>query len=276
MQSAEATLEQIRQLLAGTISVNSKLAELRLVDGRIAGYRTVNKFGRANNVDGVPTDIWDRANVVDDQDIWIAPTQARIHDIVSDSASDDGSPAGVGARTLRIFGLTDWDTAEVSEDITLNGTTNVPTVNSYIIIHRMRVLTKGATSVNVGKITATAQTDGTITAEIFAGQGQTQMAIYGVPSTQAAYVVSFWAGINKATAGDVDVFLLENPEPGNELLNFLNKHTFGVSSTGSSYVRHPFDPFFKVPGPAIIKMQGRGTPINMDVSAGFDLIVKDE
>ncbi len=253
----------------------ASLVACELVDGNIAGCVTVNKFGRSNNVDAGPTDIWDMANTVQDQAIWVAPTQARIHDIVSASASDDGDPAGVGARTLRVFGLTDWDTAEVSEDITLNGTTNVPTVNAYVIIHRMRVLTKGATSVNVGNITATAQTDGTITAEIYAGQGQTQMAIYGIPSTQAAYMTSFWAGLNKATAGDVDIYLRENPEPGDELLNFLIKHTFGVSTTGESYVRHPFDPYHKIPGPAIIKLQGRGTPANMDVSAGFDLIVRN-
>lgn len=247
-----------------------------LIDGKVSGCKSVNKFGRANNVDGNPTDIWDMANTtVDDQAIWVAPTQARIHDIASSSASDDGDPAGVGARTLRIFGLTDWDTAEVSEDIVLNGTTNVPTVNAYVIIHRMRVLTKGATSANVGKIKATAQVDGSVTAEIFTGQGQTQMAIYGIPSTQVAYVMSFWAGLNKATAGDVDVYLLENPEPDAELLNFLTKHTFGISTTGSSYVPHRFDPFSKVPGPAIIKVMGRGAPVNMDVSAGFDLIVRD-
>jgi hypothetical protein len=251
------------------------LTKCELVDGNISGWGAVNKFGRANNVDAAPTDIWDRANTAEDQDIWVAPTQARIHDIVSSSASDDGSPAGVGARTLRIFGLTDWDTAEVSEDIVLNGTTDVPTVNAYVIIHRMRVLTKGATGVNVGTITATAQTDNTITAEIYAGQGQTQMAIYGIPSTQAAYILSFWAGLNKATEGAADIYLLENPEPDSELLNFLVKHTFGLKSLGKGYVRHPFDPFSKIPGPAILKVMGRGTPANMDVSAGFDLIVKD-
>jgi hypothetical protein len=182
-----------------------ELMQCHLVDGHISGYRTVNKFGRANNVDAAPTDIWDMANTVQDEALWVAPTQARIHDIVSTDAGDDGDPAGVGARTLRVFGLTDWDTAEVSEDIVLNGTTNVPTVNAYVIIHRMMVLTKGATSVNVGNITATAQTDGTVTAEIYAGQGQTQMAIYGIPSTQAAYMTAYWASLNKGTEGAADI-----------------------------------------------------------------------
>lgn len=269
MQSTEASLKQLYETLTAKRAISDVIS---LVDGDIAGLSSVNKFGRANNVDGVPTDIWDMANTVQDVDIWVAATTARIHDIVSSDVGD--AAAGVGARTLKVFGLVDWNTAEVSEDITLNGTTNVPTGNAYVIIHRMRVLTKGATSVNEGNITATAQTDGTITAEIYAGQGQTQMAIYGIPSTQTAYMTALWAGLNKATAGDVDIFLMENPEPNDELLNFLTKHTLGISTTGSSYVRHLFEPYHKIDGPAIIKLQGRGTPINMDVSAGFDLILK--
>jgi hypothetical protein len=269
MQSVEAALEQIYDMERTKFLVSDAIS---LVDGGIVGLVTVNKFGRANNVNGEFTDIWDRANTVDDQAIWVAPTQARIHDIVSANASD--AAAGVGARTLEVFGLTAWDADEVSEDIVMNGTTNVPTENAYVIIHRMRVLTKGATSVNVGRITATAQTDGTVTAEIYVGQGQTQMAIYGIPSTKNAYMTAWWAGLNRATEGAADMYLLENPEPNEELTNFLVKHTFGLKSLGTGYIRHLFKPYFKVSGPVILKVTGWGVPANMDISAGFDLILK--
>ena len=153
---------------------------LETARGNILGVTTYNKFGRNTDIDaGVTADIWDGGYTGDVSLIWVAPTQARIHDIKS-SSSDDAS-AGVGARTILIFGLTDWDTAESTENITLNGTSNVATSNSYVIIHRMRVLTKGATSVNVGVLTATAQSNNTITAQINAGQGQTQMAILAYP-----------------------------------------------------------------------------------------------
>lgn len=237
------------------------------------GVSLVNKFGRSTNVDsGVATDIWDRANATDTQAIWIAPTTARTHDIASASTSDDGDPAGVGARTLRIFGLTGWGAAEVSEDITLNGTTNVATANAYIIIHRMQVLTKGATNVNVGQISATAQTDATVTAAILAGQGQTQMAIYGLPSTQSFFLTSWYSSLNKISAGTdaVAMRIIVNPEPDSELTNFLVKQTQGLIGGGASHQQYVWRPLFEVVGPAIIKVQGSGTVDNLDVSAGFD------
>ncbi len=240
-----------------------------------------NKFGRAPlGVQTTATDLWDRANAAVDQQIWTAPTTARIHDIASTSTDDDGDPAGVGARTIRVFGLTGWGAAEVSENITMNGTTNVPTVNSYVIIHRLQVLTKGATSSNVGVITATAQTDASITAQINAGSGQTQMAIYGVSSMQIAYMTNYYgtmvdAGANPATLNAVDIDLLINPEPDVELLNFLSKPPEGISNTGSSRVQHLFLPYFSIPGPAIIKLQGTAFINDTDTSGGFDIILVD-
>ncbi len=246
--------------------------------GGIPGLSSVAKFGRSTNVDsGVDTDIWDGANPTLDQAIWIAPTAARVHAIVSSDAGDDGDPVGVGARTVRIFGLTSWSTKEVFEDITLNGVGSVNTVNSYVIIHRMKVLTKGATSSNVGIIKATAASDNTITAQILAGKGQTQMAIYGIPSTQTAYMERLYATMNRASGATslVDMTLLFNPEPDAELLNFLTKHTMGLLSVGSTDIEHVFGPPKVFPGPGILKVQGVGSSADIDVDAGFDLVLED-
>lgn len=250
--------------------------DLEIARGDIQRLKAVNQPGRSTNVDAVKTDIWDGANAVDDIKIWVAPTTARIHQIASSSASDDGSPAGVGARTIEVAGLTSWDTKEVSEIITLNGLTNVPTVNSYVIIHRMKILTKGPTSPNVGVITATADVDGTVTAQINAGIGRTQMAVYGVPSIQTAFVKSYYATVIKnAAAVRIMIELCVNPESDVELLGFITEHSFGLDSGGSSDIQHFFDPPLPLPGPTLIKVQADSSAANSDVSAGFDMILAD-
>ena len=252
---------------------------LEIPAGTYAGLSSVNKFGRAaTGAQTTATDIWDRADAAATQQIWVAPTQARKHAIVS-SADTDGktaTPNSVGARTLRVYGLTSWSTAEVSEDITLTGTDAVNTTNSYVIIHRMKVLTKGATNVNVGTIKATAATDNSIGAVILPGQGQTQMAIYGVPSIKTAYITGYYGGAIQAAAACRGLLSLKvNTNPNAELINFLTKHTIGWDTDASNYVQHKFRPYYQVAGPAIIKIQAISSAADTDFSAGFDLILVD-
>lgn len=252
---------------------------LEIARGNVPGLTKVNKFGRNADVDTGVEDIWDGGGT------WVAPTQARIHAIVStsDEDSDTGGVVaqGDGARTIRLYGLSSWNTAETSEDITMDGTTSANTVNSYVIIHRMKVLTKGghATGPNVGIITATAAVDATVTAQINSTEGQTQMAIYGIPSTQTAYLTGYYASANKGTpaAGTANIALKVNPEPDAELTNFLVKHTLGLGTAGTSVIlpSSKFNPYYTIDGPAIIKMEVDVDGDNFDMSAGFDAIIVD-
>jgi len=142
----------------------------------------------------------------------------------------------------------------------------------------MRVLTKGGNAnVNAGIITATAAGDTTVTALIRIGQGQTQMAIYGVPSTQKLYIYKLGATANKAggAAGLLDASLCANPEPADEETAFLVKHTWGLQTVGSSSSVVDFRPPKIIAGPAIVKVQVASGAANMDVSAWFDGIVVD-
>jgi len=251
---------------------------LEIPVGNISGQSPVNKFGRSTNVDsGVATDVWDRANATDDQDIWLAPTAARIHTIASNSAND--TTGGTGANSVIIHYLADWDTAEATETVTGNLNAGIAMTNAAVMIHRMRVVPQStSTSTNVGTITATAATDGTVTAQIQPGNGQTLMAIYGIPSTQTAYMTHFYATILRSNAGAAaqsDITLRFNPDPETNTTVFLDKHNDGVTTSGSSAVIHPYSPYKAFSGPGIIKIQATGSAVNLDVSAGFDLILKD-
>jgi len=251
---------------------------LEVARGNIAGQISVNKFGRSTNVDsGISTDIWDRANAADDQDIWLAPTAARIHTIASDSAND--TTGGTGANSIIISYLPDWDTAETTETVTGDLNAGIVMLNSAVIIHRMIVVPQAtSTTPNVGTITATAAADGTVTAQINPNEGQTQMAIYGIPSTQIAYMVQFYVSVLRAvsSAVAVDGGLLFNPAPNINTSVFIVKHTTGKITTGTSDGNpHGFKPYKKFEGPGILKIQAAGSANNLDVSAGFDLILVD-
>lgn len=255
--------------------LGTTLFPLQAALGRVAGCSTVNKFGKALDCDAsVPTDIWNGANGVTSTDVWVAPTQARIHDIVSSDVNDDGSPVGTGMRTLRVYGLTSWSAAEVSEDVILNGTTNVPTVNSYVIIHRMKGLTFGSGETNAGIIKATAQTDATITAAIQAGEGQTLMLIYGVPSTQKIAIKKLICAALRGTAGlkaDGTLIVKENADQADAA--FITKEDFHFSDVASW--EHDYIPLKIFTGPCIIKVQVVCNNSDNMVVAVFDAFIVD-
>ena len=255
---------------------------LEAAKGSITGLDTANKFGRNIQVDsGITADVWDGGHTLasgGNSLIWLAPTAARIHQITSSSTADDGTPegAGAGAQAVRVWGLQTWDSVESFEDVILNGTANVATANSYVIINRMKTIPVGTTyNINTGSITATADTDNTVTARIRAGQGQTQSTIYGVPSTCKLYMGRLYGNVNKAAGAAqlMDMTLLVAEHPDLNATAFTGKHTFGLQTVGTSaltinyYVPKVFE------GPAIIKIQSVSGTINMDVSAGFDAYV---
>lgn len=238
---------------------------VEVVKGNVIDTSSVNKFGRATDIDSVNTDLWDRANPTQGQTIWLKPNASRYHSIVSSSTEDN--PSGAGASNITIYGLTDWNTPEVSETITLSGTTAINTTRSYVIIHRMKVI---GGYLNTGYITATAQTDGTITAQINPTQGQTLMAIYGIPSGYCLFVNKFYLTVLKATgSGIIDGSIKVNENPRNNLNAYLTKHTTSVSTSGGEN-NHDFIPSNKFCGPSIIKMQAIGSTVNLDASGGFD------
>ena len=85
--------------------------------GNIDGVSTVNKYGVAiAGIQTSATDIWDRADLTPTQQIWLAPTAARIHTIASTSVND--TTGGTGANSVIISYLSDWDTAETTETVT--------------------------------------------------------------------------------------------------------------------------------------------------------------
>jgi len=254
-------------------TINNLVAAVNLAAGGGTAYATAMTANSANVI-AVKT-------AADDFTIYtVAATPIAVAETM-DNATWAGAGiitiAGTGAQTLRIYGLTSWDTAEVSEDINLRGLSAVTLTNSYVIINKMVVLTNGGTKVNTGIISATAATDATVSARIRVNQGQTQMAIFGIPSTQTAYCTRLHMSMNRAAtnASLSDIQFFVNTSPHLQTTQFLAMCPIGLQSVGTTAYEEIKKSYNVIPGPAIIKAQGSSTAADADISAGFDLFLVD-
>lgn len=214
---------------------------LQLARGHIDNYSPVSKFGANPDVDtgSTPEGMWSEGGLWCDT----APTVAQTYEIASADAAD--AAAGTGMRTVFISGLdSSWN--EVSETVTLNGTTDVTTVNTYWRITRMYGASWGTGRVNAGKITATGTTDANVMAAIADnGTNQTQMACYTVPDGKTLYVDQYSASLrrNSASGANATVQLITREADATLTSSgWRIRHELTVSITGGAETHRFFNP----------------------------------
>lgn len=241
--------------------------------GLIPGVSEVHVSGENDEIDsGVTADLWDGGITVASGGaslLWVPPTAARIHQIVSSSANDDVGQSGV--TEIHVEGL-DSNFNLISELVTMNGTTNVATVNSYIMIYDLHATKPDSDTVtNVGIIKATADTDSTVTIRMNVGNNHSQHGIYQIPANHTAYMFDFTGHILRAggTGALADIVLLHRPF--GELWQKIEGT--GVESAGSSDFEETFMPPLPFKEKEWIKMQATSGTNNAAISGGFDLVL---
>ena len=135
---------------------------------------------------------------------WIP--SARLLEVVSSSASD--TLAGVGVQKILISGL-DANYNQISETVSMNGTTPVTTVNQYLRINRAISTQAGSTQVNVGNISIRDTGGGTLRAIIpvvlaGTGIGITSQSAYTVPAGFTLIIDSIILSINRNVGNTVN------------------------------------------------------------------------
>lgn len=194
---------------------------IHLARGAIAQTSHINKFGYNTSVGLNFETITDLGG---DQ---YYPTSAGIVSVVSSDANDDDGDTG--ARTVEIQGL-DGNYEEISETITMNGTSAVTTTASFHRVFRMRVLTAGTTGTNEGNITASI--GGNNVARISsANGGQTLMAVYTVPAGCKGYLTNFQGSLSKNQEA---VFMIRTKN-GAESSAWQVKAMFGTFANSVQY-----------------------------------------
>ena len=239
--------------------------QLSVPKGDVAGVGSVKVVGKNSDIDSgsSPEDVWEGSG------IWIEPTVAQIHDIVSDDAND--AVAGTGALSIRVSGL-DGSGLEISEVIATNGLTIVTTVNSYNPIHELKVISAGALGINAGNITATAQTDATLQIVILPGDNKSLSAIYKIPSNKTAYMSNLHTSMRRnSSTGAGEAFLLAK-----ETGEVWAKEDLGpLQMAGNSSNVQEFDPYIQYPSDTLLKVQASVTSNNTEVFASFQLYLVD-
>lgn len=123
-------------------------------------------------------------------------------EVISSSASDDGSPAGTGARTVKVTYIdTNWAIQQTA-DITLNGLTAVTVMAGGMLLPLwFEVTAVGSGLVAAGTITLRTNAPVTLS-QITAGRNKSLDAIFLVPEGYSAYV-PFWSAGAIANSQDV-------------------------------------------------------------------------
>ncbi len=114
------------------------------------------------------------------------PATEYVAVIVSGSANDDRT--GTGVKKVTVYGV-DLACAAISEDIEMDGTSNVSTTDKFLRIDRLVAEWTGSGGKAAGAITAKLNTN--TVAQINTGENESQMA-YSTVATGAAGYVTDW------------------------------------------------------------------------------------
>jgi len=197
-----------------SITKNGKfeLFELQVARGQITNHSVLNIFGYQTSVTTAVIPVWENAST------YTYPTSALAMTYASTSNE---------TLTMTVNGL-DANYAIATDTVTFSGGTSGTATNgtAFFRINSM-IITSTATlgGTNAGQITA--KNGGTTYAQINAGVGKTQMAIYTVP---AGY--SFF--LNR-----IDVFA-SNPYTSANNLTFINWQQSGLTNVAYNIAQSPF------------------------------------
>jgi hypothetical protein len=186
---ADGTLSQdFDATLVRTTNYNSEVAL-----GKRQGAKTWTKWGYNADVDNAAEEmIWSVGG-----DMTFLDSASTMSFVSSSTADDVG---GTGATGVVVYGI-DANRKEQIEVVFLDGTTPVVTTSTWLGINRMSVYACGSGKENAGNITATSVTGSYLQAEIPAGEGSTQQAIFFTQDEWQALIDDIKLNVVKISGG---------------------------------------------------------------------------
>ena len=210
---------------------------------KFIGFGEVDVGGAENNVD-----VWIADNIQPEPDtVGYQPT-------VISSSTDDGSPSGMGVRTIRVLYL-DTNGVAQSEDVTLNGQTEVTmTATNVMFVQMLFSLTAGINMVAAGDIDVRNVAD-TVVNRIGVSGNHSLSTMRQVPAGKVLYITGFHASSVAAGVGKRAIVRLRTTSHGGIVGAagiYIFRHTVILINSTSGWI--PFDPPLKIPALSTVKI----------------------
>ena len=192
--------------------------DLQVARGQIDGHSTVNIYGYQPAVAQTFIPLWE--NAAD----YTFPVSAQYMNLTGTDSDT--------AQVL-ISGL-DANYAQISETVTLNGTTAVQTTKQYLRINNMQVVSGNP----AGAVTLTNLAGSTTYAKINSGVGRTQASIYTVPAGYTFFLsrVNIYTSLN----GNNFVTYRNKTISPNGVIQLTQQAPFPVSYEARRVMPRPF------------------------------------
>ena len=243
--------------------------------GQLVGYSSNIKFGHNPDIDtnSTPEDIWSAGGTYTGMPPHTA--SAETINVFSSAAAD--TSGSTGAWLVTLYGLDEnWNA--ITEQVVLNGTTPVTTVNRWHRMNRMIVNTGGSGGVNAGIITARHTTT---TANVFGtipiGRNQTTVTAFTIPRGKVGYLVKHFVSIGRAggTPGAADYSIrVREPDSGNGVFRASD---YSTVTTSAPDLQQPVTVPLSFPEKTDIKIRIENVSDNSTVaSANFEIILVDD
>lgn len=253
-----------------TTPVFTKDFLIEVANGNVPGYSYVQKAGARAAVGATITPITSAG-------VYQTPSTLTSLEMVStDNTNDIGG--GTGALTVTVTGLgTGW--TELSETVTLNGTTAVALANQYYRIYDMYVAssgTYGTASAPSHNSTITLQVSGagavwaTIIPDGSFGLGDALIACYTVPLGKTAYLISDHTTVEAAKTPTVYRFFRENCNDVTTPFSPIRVQDLNRVGEGGDRLNMARGPYV---GPCDIGYMGVISASTANIEVDFDLIL---
>lgn len=225
-----------------------------IAEGNVADHVALRRFG----VNGSVGTSWETVHHPSSLRTYLSSAEQL--KVASDDADDDGDPAGDGARTVTITGL-DANYASLTETVTLNGTTNVTTTESFLRVFSVVVATAGVTRYNEGTITVSNNADSVVIDQIEPQENGSMAATYTVPAGYTAYIVQAMATEASSKGSEFGLWM--------RLFGGLWTQKRGIVLLDNNIVV-PMPVPMKVPEKTDVEIRAKAVLAGALVSAGFE------